>query len=323
MGNIIGSSLKVEGKHLLKERKLILFVDLDETLVHTSEYTSHKAAVLAVAQSTHDARYIRLRGLGNHYDFLATEIRPWARQFLEDLSPLFKMYVTTFGGRKYAKEIRKILDPEKKILQRRIFSREYFEKDQTKDKVIEKFFSTQNNLPFIAIDDRGDVWNRKHNVVCVQPYEGSSYAATEQLIIEENTYLKGLAKTLKHIHAEFFSQYDDIQQPPPMQEIKNHVRQLILKDVNIHYIGKDEKKVYLDVIYLGATIHEHIITKEDASGKGISATTHILTTSPPSFDLQSFAEQNGIHLLKVTWIKSCNQMFRRVDEKHFKWKCKN
>lgn len=319
MGNINGSSLKAEGKQLLKEGKLILFVDLDETLVHTSEYTSHKAAMLAVAQSKQDTRYIRLRGLSNQYQFFATEIRPWARRFLQDLSPLYKMYVTTFGTRKYAKEIRRILDPEKEILQRPIFTREYFGKDGTKDKVIEEFFTPHNNLPFIAIDDRSDVWKAKHNVFCVQPYEGSSYTTAGSLMVDENTYLKGLAKTLKQIHAEFFSQYDDIQQPPPMQEIKNYIRQLILKDVNIHYIGKDEKKVYFEVTCLGANIHKHIITKEDATCKGITATTHILTTSPPSSDLQNFAKQNDIHLLKVTWTDSCYERLTRIEEKYFMW----
>ena len=50
MSNINWSSLKVKEKHLLKERNLIFFVDLDETLVHISEYTSHKAAVLWLNQ---------------------------------------------------------------------------------------------------------------------------------------------------------------------------------------------------------------------------------------------------------------------------------
>ena len=314
MGNSFSTSLKVDEKQLMKERKLILFVDLDETLVQSVEQPSQKAAEREAAKSSHDARCFT----GRRNQFIVSEIRPGAIQFLQELSPLFKMYVTTFGQLDYAKGVHRILDPENKSLERQIFTREYFEMDKTKDRVIEEFFSAEENLPFIAIDDRSEVWSRKHNVVCVKPYHGSS--DTGPLVDKEDTYLEGLAKTLKQMHTEFFVRYEEIQEVPAMQEIKKGIRQLVLKDLNIHYIGKDAKKVYFNAKSLGANIHKDIVTKEDATSKGVSATTHIITASRPSSDIRSLAEQNGIYIVKGKWARSCYEMWRREDESNFAWR---
>ena len=64
-------SLKVNEKKLLEEGKLILFVDLDKTLVHSFLYNAQKAAEAGVARSKENALWFK----SGSNQFQVTEIR--------------------------------------------------------------------------------------------------------------------------------------------------------------------------------------------------------------------------------------------------------
>lgn len=89
---------------LLRQRKLALFVDLDQTLVHTSTDPNIPPRTLP------DVYGFKL----DNYPLLYhARLRPYVHEFLEKVSKLYEMTILTMGSRCYAHTLSKILDPER------------------------------------------------------------------------------------------------------------------------------------------------------------------------------------------------------------------
>jgi len=109
-------------EQILKSGRLVLVVDLDQTLIHTTTQSSSNLNC-----SSPDVHSYRL------YDtqFL-TKIRPGVSGFLKRICPLFEMHVITFGRRQYAHKIAQLLDPDQRYFGHRIMSRDELFSDQHK-----------------------------------------------------------------------------------------------------------------------------------------------------------------------------------------------
>merc|ERR1719270_1652846 len=105
-------------KRLLNEQRLVLLVNLDQTLIHTTNEN--------VPANMRDVKHFRLH---NHPSapWYHTKIRPKTEEFLEKISKLFELHIVTFGARMYAHTIAQFLDPGKKYFSHRILSRQNYE----------------------------------------------------------------------------------------------------------------------------------------------------------------------------------------------------
>ena len=125
-------------KRLLKQKKLILLVDLDQTIIHT---TNDPAASEGLDEGEYEE--FQLDTLHRYY----TKIRPFCQTFLHNVAKSFELHIVTFGSRKYAhkvcfcvclchchphtpasslilNQIAEILDPQKQLFYHRILSRD-------------------------------------------------------------------------------------------------------------------------------------------------------------------------------------------------------
>ena len=102
-----------EGR-LLQQRKLVLIVDLDQTLIHTTVDPS-------IEPGLKDVYGFKLPGYPHFYH---CRLRPAAKDFVCNVSEKYEMHVFTLGGRDYAHTIAGILDPEEKFFARRVLSRD-------------------------------------------------------------------------------------------------------------------------------------------------------------------------------------------------------
>lgn len=100
---------------LLKDRKLVLLVDLDQTIIHT----------------TNDAVPTNIKGVYRYQltdepraPIYYTRLRPGTFQFIENIAPYYELHICTFGARKYAHTIAGYLDPTAKYFGNRILSRD-------------------------------------------------------------------------------------------------------------------------------------------------------------------------------------------------------
>ncbi|XP_050222793.1 RNA polymerase II C-terminal domain phosphatase-like 4 [Mercurialis annua] len=195
----------IETKILLSKRKLILVLDLDNTLLHTTPVFQEEEYLDNQLESPHDVFKVKLTNSSSYY----VKLRPFVRDFLKQASTIFELYVYTNSCQDYATKMVKLLDPDDKYFDSRIISRE----DSTK--------SGQKNLDVVMgkervvviLDNKIDVWpNHNGNVVQVQEYKyfasrnralkGKSFA--ERNTDEDIKIMKTYLEILERIRTQFF-----------------------------------------------------------------------------------------------------------------------
>ncbi|KAL4838714.1 hypothetical protein H8958_009844 [Nasalis larvatus] len=171
-------------QRLHRNRKLVLMVDLDQTLIHTTEQHCQQMSNKGIIHFQ----------LGRGEPMLHTRLRPHCKDFLEKIAKLYELHVFTFGSRLYAHTIadeerkeaplqlscglrvgrcagvvRGFLDPEKKLFSHRILSRDECIDPFSKTGNLRNLFPCGDSMVCI-IDDREDVWKFAPNLITVKKY---------------------------------------------------------------------------------------------------------------------------------------------------------
>ncbi|CAL8362828.1 unnamed protein product [Arctogadus glacialis] len=144
---------------LHRNRKLVLMVDLDQTLIHTTEQHCPRMSNKGIFHFQ----------LGRGDPMLHTRLRPHCKEFLEKIAKLYELHVFTFGSRPYAHTIAGFLDPEKKLFSHRILSRDECNDPFSKSGNLSNLFPCGDSMVCI-IDDREDVWKFAPNLITVKKY---------------------------------------------------------------------------------------------------------------------------------------------------------
>uniref|UniRef100_A0A146LM22 RNA polymerase II subunit A C-terminal domain phosphatase n=1 Tax=Lygus hesperus TaxID=30085 RepID=A0A146LM22_LYGHE len=151
---------KADVERLIKDRKLVLLVDLDQTLIHTTHDN--------IPNNLRDVFHFQL--LGPNSPWYHTRLRPGTMKFLKNMSKMFELHICTFGVRPYAHMIARILDPDGSLFGGRILSRDECFSSDSKFANLQALFPCGDELVCI-IDDREDVWNYSPNLIQVKPYQ--------------------------------------------------------------------------------------------------------------------------------------------------------
>lgn len=146
-------------QRLHRNKKLVLMVDLDQTLIHTTEQHCHRMSNTGIFHFQ----------LGRGEPMLHTRLRPHCKEFLEKIAKLYELHVFTFGSRLYAHTIAGFLDPEKKLFSHRILSRDECIDPFSKTGNLRNLFPCGDSMVCI-IDDREDVWKFAPNLITVKKY---------------------------------------------------------------------------------------------------------------------------------------------------------
>lgn len=171
-------------KRLRKQKKLILVVDLDQTVIHCgvdptigewkNDPSNPNYETLKDVQvfSLDEEPILPFMYIGEKRPPLRkcwyyVKVRPGLKEFFDKVADLFEMYIYTMATRAYALEIAKIIDPTGDLFGDRILSRD--ENGSLTQKSLERLFPTDQSM-VIIIDDRGDVWNWSENLIKVVPY---------------------------------------------------------------------------------------------------------------------------------------------------------
>eukprot|EP01135_Chromosphaera_perkinsii_P003882 Nk52_evm18s260 gene=Nk52_evmTU18s260 len=153
----------------LQAKKLVLVVDLDQTLIHAT--TDKEVGKWFGHPMNHlDKRELHRFTLQGSPVVYYVKIRHGVEQFLKTISEKYELHIYTMGTRAYARQIARILDPEAKYFADRIFSRDDCYDKNFKTNGLSGLFPHGDRMVAI-IDDREDVWKRCKNLVKVKPYE--------------------------------------------------------------------------------------------------------------------------------------------------------
>ncbi|RDW68012.1 hypothetical protein BP6252_09408 [Coleophoma cylindrospora] len=164
-------------RRLLKQKKLSLVVDLDQTIIHACIEPTvgewQRDPTSPNYEAVKDVKSFQLnddgpRGLASGCWYYI-KMRPGLKEFLDHVSELYELHVYTMGTRAYALNIAKIVDPQKKLFGDRIISRD--ENGNVTAKSLARLFPVDTKM-VVIIDDRADVWpNNRSNLIKVVPYD--------------------------------------------------------------------------------------------------------------------------------------------------------
>uniref|UniRef100_A0A1I7XZ84 protein-serine/threonine phosphatase n=1 Tax=Steinernema glaseri TaxID=37863 RepID=A0A1I7XZ84_9BILA len=192
--------------------KPILLIDLDHTLIHsTNNLQDHP---MSDSIFTIPGRMVK--------------IRPYCQEFLETMSKLYEMHVTTLSSRTYALTIVEHLDPEGRFFSGRVISRDEFGSRKKKHVYFTRLFP--ESLPFAAIlDNRSDVWDEMENVVQLSSYR----YFRKQGQADEDQSLKHMARVLTEVHDTFQSHFQATGEHLDMRDVIGAYRRKVLEGVKV------------------------------------------------------------------------------------------
>ncbi|SCV01912.1 LANO_0F14136g1_1 [Lachancea nothofagi CBS 11611] len=175
---------KTAQKQLRELKKLVLVVDLDQTVIHCGVDPTIKEWANDPSNPNYDALknvksfsldedpilppfYMGPRPPARKCQYYV-KLRPGLQEFFEKVAPRFELHIYTMATRAYALEIAKIIDPTGELFGDRILSRD--ENGSLTHKSLERLFPMDQSM-VVIIDDRGDVWSWCPNLIKVVPYD--------------------------------------------------------------------------------------------------------------------------------------------------------
>jgi RNA polymerase II subunit A-like phosphatase len=346
-----------EHNHFLRKRKLHLLIDLDQTLVHTSNTKNHYPSspdVIAYQLNTPEPRTFY------------TKLRPGVKEFLRNLQSLYQFHIVTFGDRPYANTICKLIDPSGTFFSHRILSRDECLSHTDKTANLSSLFPFGDSLVCI-IDDREDVWNYAPNLVRVKPYtwfkdvddlpspaeisEGKHQRGekrksekecdefTEMLkkcnvdqtltknslnvVIDTDHYLCQLEITLKRIHKVFYNAYDQWTLNkrgimPDLKKIIPNIRRQVLKSVSLCF------SYLMPPNYPMEKHHAMIIAKAmgakvtDDLQLNLNDTIQTTHVIAGNYTMKvHLALQNNIKVVTPEWLIDCYEQWEKKAEENY------
>ncbi|QOU21555.1 hypothetical protein BRETT_001279 [Brettanomyces bruxellensis] len=225
-------------ERLIKDKKLSLVVDLDQTVIHATvdptvgEWMNDPTnpnyeALKEVKSFSLEEPAIVPPGyngppLPPNIRWYYIKLRPGLHEFLEKVSKLYEMHIYTMATRSYAKEISKIIDPDGIYFGDRILSRD--ESGSLTQKSLKRLFPVDTSM-VVVIDDRGDVWNWSPNLIKVVPYDffvgigdiNSSFLPRQQALLGPSKRRKSVDILEEKMHGDDSDdgEEDDDKKPDP------------------------------------------------------------------------------------------------------------
>lgn len=171
-------------ERLAKDKKLILVVDLDQTVIHaTVDPTVGEWQRDPSNPNYPFVKDVKLFSLEEEpilppgwtgprppvsKCWYYVKLRPGLQEFLARVSQLYELHIYTMATRNYALAIAALIDPEGQYFGDRILSRD--ESGLLTHKNLKRLFPVDQSM-VVIIDDRGDVWQWEANLIKVVPYD--------------------------------------------------------------------------------------------------------------------------------------------------------
>ncbi|KAJ3032650.1 hypothetical protein HDV00_007291 [Rhizophlyctis rosea] len=314
---------------LLKSRKLVLILDLDQTLVHAVPGIDYDTWLQELATDWPDeAKRIhrfRLVETGNRETFLA--VREGVVEFLELLAKTFELVVYTAGVDEYAQRVGGILDPNGNLLKGRLFGKSSLYRDRNGidwkrfDHVVPGVESLS-----LVVDDTWKVWNFHDAVVPISSFyffpPDPRTAGAVQLSPQQQNGLTTVADLLQRVCIEYFEAFDE------GRAVGGDARGL---DVGRVIAGMRSGvlqgcSLVLSQIYTGHLEcrfpHHPLVKAIEKLGGTVTesldhTTTHlVLQGDRNTLKVDEARRRGGITIVDVGWVWSCIWNWNLVPEEH-------
>lgn len=242
----------------LTAKKLILLLDLDNTILHccSTLISGEKLKNLNEKYMEYISK-IPIKNNINRYDSILIKFRPFLRTFFKNIKNKYEIFVYTQATKEYATSIIQYVNTnfEKDILSiSRMIPRSLNEDGFAENKSIKNVFPTQEKM-ILIIDDNKDVWKESgNNFIYIYPYRFFSERdkSTDKLMFINNNFEKIFTKEsfykiecdnvlfcitnlLLNVHRKFFQFYEKYSIIKSISRITNDTLKLILSKKKFYY----------------------------------------------------------------------------------------
>ena len=242
----------------LTAKKLILLLDLDNTILHccSTLISGEKLKNLNEKYMEYISK-IPIKNNINRYDSILIKFRPYLRTFFKNIKNKYEIFVYTQATKEYATSIIQYVNTnfEKDILSiSRMIPRTLNEDGFAENKSIKNVFPTQEKM-ILIIDDNKDVWKESgNNFIYIYPYRFFSERdkSTDKLMFINNNFEKIFTKEsfykiecdnvlfcitnlLLNVHRKFFQFYEKYSIIKSISRITNDTLKLILSKKKFYY----------------------------------------------------------------------------------------
>lgn len=317
LSSTIGTS-KIES-FLLERKKLALVVDLDKTLIQSTEISNFEEAEKIISMDiNHKSDYFII----NLNKLYLIRVRPFVREFFELISPYYFMQVYTLSIRPYALQIVHKIDPDNKYFNQRIMTQE--DSPDQKKSISDIFLSGEKMA--VVIDDTPSVWMNSDGsiykgLVQFKPfkffppdYKPSRHKKhqIQKLKVDVNMkaikdhYLERMAKVMIQIHSRYYA-----EKPADVADIIDDMKKAVFNGCYIYFcsIWKKndiaQKKLYIQKAEeFGGHVLSHFVPY----------TTHIVSNDPNDKDVVEAQNYNGIFILNYKWLFNSAYRYEKQNE---------
>ena len=239
-------------KNYLKEEKLILLLDLDNTIIHTSQIRilSEEIKILKDKYKDYLAK-VPIKDEINRNDLILVKFRPFLKTFLKNIKNKYEIFIYTQGTKEYATAIIQYINinfENDSLSTNRMMYRILDENGLAKIKSIKNVFPTQENM-ILIIDDIIEVWNEKDNLIQIYPYKffsekeknideiinGKNTNKEKFLKYEYDNVLFCITNLLLCTHRKFFEFYTKYNFQKSIKRITNDLLMTIFHGKKFYY----------------------------------------------------------------------------------------
>ncbi|KAI8976449.1 hypothetical protein BDB01DRAFT_853091 [Pilobolus umbonatus] len=311
--------LEVENtERLLKDRKLSLILDLDQTLLHAS-WNQHLGDWVK-ENKRDDIKQLNMPGSSLVYYI---KLRPGLIKFLDEVDKMYELHIYTMGTREYASAVANELDPEGTLFKERILSRD--ESGSVTQKKLHRLFPCDTSM-VVVLDDRSDVWSCSPNLIRIKAYDyfmgvGDIHStkdvvnttdinSEQQISADKDNELSTMLNILKEIHHTFYTSLDSSMKadvthiiPSMKRKVLTHVV-LVFADVIPPMNDPTTSWIWQIAVSFGATC------SMDLTGK----TTHLIATKYGSKVRAAKEYGHSIHIVTPSWLLDTTARWAIQDE---------
>ncbi|KAL5231096.1 hypothetical protein ABZP36_029872 [Zizania latifolia] len=315
---------RADWKNLLRERKLVLILDLDHTLINSTKLFDMSAAEndlgiqTAASKDDPDRSLFTLETMQ-----MLTKLRPFVLKFLKEASNMFEMYIYTMGDKAYAIEIAKLLDPRNVYFGSKVISNS--DCTQRHQKGLDVVLGAESVA--VILDDTEYVWQKhKENLILMERYHyfasscrqfgfgARSLSESMQDERESDGALATILDVLKRIHTIFFdSAVENALSSQDVRQVIKRVRQEVLQGCKLVFsrvfpsnCRPQDQMIWKMAEQLGAVC----CTDVD------STVTHVVALDLGT-EKARWAVDHKKFLVHPRWIEAANFRWKRQQEKDF------
>ncbi|CAH1395033.1 unnamed protein product [Nezara viridula] len=283
---------RADTTRLLKDRKLVLLVDLDQTLIHTTHDT--------IPNNMKEVHHFQLFGSGNPW--YHTRLRPGTQKFLEEMSkalfPCGDELVCIIDDREDVWDYSPNVIPVKPY--------HFFRNtgDIHSDPRVTPSTGVANDYlaPGVKVKEKPPEDESEHNEL-----------ADDIEVEEEDDYLIYLSSILKRVHKMFYNVYDKkMEGVPEVKWVIERLRSSVLEGCELAFSGLiplrtklEESEPALAAVRLGAKISPTLQP----------STTHLIAAGKGTAKVHQAKKMKGIKVVNPHWLLTCSHRWEKVDER--------